>query len=168
MRIGLISDTHIPEAARRLPPQVAEVFEGVDLILHAGDIYLPSVLDELERIAPVLAASGDDDVGDVLRDRRVKRKHILNIEGQTLWLVHEVFYARMVTPWRRENLPGKDDVVPDVVVFGHDHCTIMLRRNGVLFVNPGSPTFLNYRCGAGTVALLNLSSGEAQADIIHL
>ena len=61
MRIGLISDTHIPHDAKAIPPQVKEVFRGVDLILHAGDIYLSSVLDELEEIAPVLAARGDDD-----------------------------------------------------------------------------------------------------------
>jgi len=47
MRIGLLSDTHIPEARSGLPPEVKKAFEGVDLILHAGDIYSLSVLDEL-------------------------------------------------------------------------------------------------------------------------
>ena len=61
MKIGLISDTHIREPSERLHEKVREVFQGVDLILHAGDIYNPSVLDELERMAPVLAAAGDDD-----------------------------------------------------------------------------------------------------------
>ena len=61
MRIGLISDTHIPDVARAIPRNVSRAFSGVDLILHAGDIQLASVLDELERIAPVLAARGDDD-----------------------------------------------------------------------------------------------------------
>ncbi len=56
MLIGLISDTHIPWAVKELPPEVGEAFRGVDLILHAGDIYSHAVLDELERIAPVLAA----------------------------------------------------------------------------------------------------------------
>jgi len=93
MRIGLITDTHIPVAAEELPPEVAEAFEGVDLILHAGDIYRTSVLDDLEHIAPVLAASGDDDPIDTLRDERVKLKHVLEIEGRTLWLVHERPYA---------------------------------------------------------------------------
>jgi putative phosphoesterase len=61
MRIGLLSDTHIPDVAEKLPDELMEVFQGVDLILHAGDLYTPSVLDDLERIAPVLAALGDDD-----------------------------------------------------------------------------------------------------------
>jgi len=169
MRIGLLADTHIPEAADRLPPQIAEVFQGVDLILHAGDIYLPSVLDELECIAPVLAAKGDDDTGDMLLDRRVKWKHVLKLEGQTLWLVHDLPYARMLTPWHKVNPSSKaDDGPPNVVVFGHDHCTIVQRRNGVLFINPGSPTFLNYRHEPGTVALLDIHSGEARVDILQI
>lgn len=169
MRVGLISDTHIPEAAQALPPQIAEVFQDVDLILHAGDIYLPSVLDELERIAPVLAARGDDDCGNMLRDKRVKWKHVLNLEGQRLWLIHDMPYSRMVTPWRRGKPSGKaDEDAPDIIVFGHDHSTIMQRRNGVLFINPGSPTFLNYRSGLGTVAVLEIDSVEAQADILQL
>ena len=73
MRIGLVADTHIPGAAAELPEQVAQAFRGVDLILHGGDIYTPSVLDELERIAPVLAAKGDDDSGELLTDSRGSR-----------------------------------------------------------------------------------------------
>ena len=56
MRIGLISDTHVPGGATEVPPQVATAFEGVDLILHAGNIYRTGTLDWLERIAPVKAA----------------------------------------------------------------------------------------------------------------
>jgi putative phosphoesterase len=169
MRIGLLADTHIPEVTDRLPPQIAEVFEGVDLILHAGDIYLPSVLDELERIAPVLAAKGDDDPKDALLDRRVKWKHVLKLEGQTLWLIHEMPYARMLMPWHQVNVPSKrDDGTPNIVVFGHDHSTIVQRRNSVLFINPGSPTFLNYHHEPGTVALLDIRSGEAHVDILQL
>ena len=88
MRVGLITDTHIPDAARELPPQISEVFQGIDLILHAGDVYQSFVIDELERIAPVLAALGDDDSAGLLKDERVKNNHILNLEGHTEWLVH--------------------------------------------------------------------------------
>jgi len=169
MRIGLLADTHIPEAARRLPSQISEVFRGVDLILHAGDIYLLSVLDELERIAPVLAAKGDDDEMDVLADRRVKRKHVIHLEGHTLWLIHEIPYIRMVTPWpSRGRASTTEETPPDIVAFGHDHCTIVERRNGVLFVNPGSPTFLNYRQGPGTVALLTIERAVLEAKVVHL
>src|SRR2546425_2240200 len=61
MRIGLISDTHIPTAAKQLWPQVYEAFRGVDLIMHAGDLMIPDVIDWLEEIAPVMAVSGNGD-----------------------------------------------------------------------------------------------------------
>ena len=61
MRIGLISDTHIPEAGPDMPAQVYEAFRGVDLILHAGDMHIIDVLDWLEGIAPVLGARGNGD-----------------------------------------------------------------------------------------------------------
>ena len=54
LRIGLISDTHIPEARPTLWPQVYDAFDGVDMIFHAGDIHELFVLDELEKIAPVV------------------------------------------------------------------------------------------------------------------
>jgi len=159
MQIGLISDTHIPDVEKILPAEIAKAFHGVDLILHAGDIYIPTVLDHLEHIAPVLAARGDDDYGDIKRDRRVTEKHILELEGQTVWLVHERPY-----PFMFELAPD----VPDIVVFGHEHRTVVQEHNGILHVNPGSPTFLNYRRGLGTVGLLSIDSGQAQVRILEL
>jgi putative phosphoesterase len=162
MRLGLISDTHIPEVAKELPPQIMEVFRGVDLILHCGDIYTLPVLDELERMAPVLAAMGDDDPYTVRQDDRVKNKHILKLEGRTLWLIHEKPYLHIPASQQ-----GGDDN-PDIVVFGHTHATSVQRRDGVLFVNPGSPTFLKYQRGPGTVGILDIDSAEEQAVILHL
>ena len=63
MRVGLISDTHIPEARDELWPQVFDEFDGVDCILHAGDIYDITVIDQLSEIAPVYAARGNGDDG---------------------------------------------------------------------------------------------------------
>lgn len=168
MLIGLLSDTHIPDATPKLPNSIRQVFEGVDLILHAGDIYVPSVLDDLESIAPVLAARGDDDVGGILTDKRVKWKHILKLKGKTLWLIHYVPYPYPVASWRAGNPTGKGNEPVDIVVFGHDHCTIVERTGGVLLINPGSPTFLNYRQGAGTVGLLNIDSDGANIQIVEL
>ena len=61
MRIGLISDTHVPEAVPELPWEVELAFSGADLILHAGDMHVIDVLDWLERIAPVLSVRGNGD-----------------------------------------------------------------------------------------------------------
>lgn len=59
--IGLISDTHLPERRRTLPPALHAIFEGVDLLLHAGDVGELRVLDELGEIAVVVAVHGNDD-----------------------------------------------------------------------------------------------------------
>jgi len=160
MLIGLISDTHIPDQAQELPPQIKDIFCGVDLILHAGDVYEVSVLDELECLAPVLAARGDDDL-EVLGDRRVKDKHILTIDGVTIWLTHQRYWDWDEHDWSVHR--------PNVIVFGHTHKTkIEYQKEGVLLINPGSPTFPHYRQELGTVALLTVSSGKAKAHLVQL
>lgn len=182
MRIGLISDTHILQEAKSLPPEVGEVFEGVDLILHAGDIYLSSVLDELEKTAPVLAARGDDDSS--LVDRRVKEKHVLNFEGFSLWLIHifpYYFSSNSLLSLLHDSSASSDqglegavnklvklEEVPDILVFGDTHKSLLRRVQGFLFVNPGSATLPNYRQVLGTVAILTISPGKAEAEIIQL
>ena len=95
MRIGLISDTHIPEACEHLPAAVFDVLRGVDLVMHAGDVYVNQVLDELSAIAPVIAAIGNGDEGlDGHRftldanDGRVKMAHLLEVEGVRIGLAH--------------------------------------------------------------------------------
>ena len=169
MRVGLLSDTHIPETEKKIPPELIEAFHGVDLILHAGDIYVPSVLDDLERIAPVLAARGDDDYGNTVMDERVKGRHILELKGLTLLLLHERVYSPWVPWWPGNISPGQDKRdSPNIVVFGHEHRTVVQHLNDILFVNPGSPTFLHYRRGLGTVGILDIDSGEADVSILQL
>lgn len=164
MLIGLISDTHIPEVTKALPPEVFEVFKGVDLILHAGDIYVLSVLDHLERLAPVLAARGDDDYG--LRDQRVEEVRNLTLDGLTLWLSH-TSYA-WVTGSERYPLRDQFKKDPDIIVSGHTHKASMEKHNGILFISPGSATFPNYQLKLGTVALLTIDAGKVDARIVQL
>lgn len=161
MRIGLITDTHIPDIASKMPDEVAKVFDKVDLILHAGDIYDVSVIDELEQIAPVLVALGDDDPFGLLKDERIEMKHVLNLEGHTVWLVHE-------QPWMYRPPWGNEEPAPDVVVHGHSHEAQIRDRDGVLLVGSGSPTFLHYRRGLGTLGMLEITPEGAEAHIIRL
>jgi putative phosphoesterase len=158
-----------------LPHQLESVFCGVDLILHAGDIHASSVLDDLEKIAPVLAALGD---GDYLpRDERVKYKHVLGIDGLTLWLTHEFPFD-----WRfasgsyddvsdrelAESLKLYGSDAPDIAVFGHSHQSIIRHGGGALLINPGSATFPRYERCLGTVCLVNIRSGRAEVQLVQL
>ncbi len=179
MRIGLLSDTHIPEVMPCLPELVTEALKGVDLILHAGDVFSPSVLDVLEKIAPVLCARGDDDYYRT-GDRRMKDVHNLTLEGVSVGLVHVLPYP--VTPphpvpsWRQEEswkeletaVKSRLGQIPGVVVFGHMHQPVIKERNGLYIVNPGSATFPNYESKPGTVAVLEITSNSVKAEIIRL
>ena len=171
--IGLLSDTHIPIDAKVLPGQIKEIFRDVDLILHGGDIYETWVLDELERIAPVLAAEGDDDDYDVTSDKRVKKKQTLTVEGVNISLTH---IEPGLGPWSvfpdsKENLEEasfKYNNVTEILLFGHSHRPKVQNRGNFLLVNPGSPTFPYYVHRPGTVALLTVSSGEVGVRIVQL
>jgi putative phosphoesterase len=164
MLIGLISDTHVPDIAETVPPRIMEVFGNVDLILHAGDLSAVSVLDELERAAPVLAARGDDDYG--IEDKRIRDTQFLALDGLTLYLIHSSQY------WARDVIehPEKHDLerAPDIVVFGHTHRDKMQTIGGSLLLNPGSATFPYYQLRPGTVALLTIEAGKAEARLIDL
>ncbi len=175
IRIGLLSDTHIPEVAKVLPPQIKEAFHDVDLILHAGDVYAISVLDELERLAPVLAAQGDDDGFAIASDRRMKERHLLNIKGITILLKHVGPWSSLCDSKGVSGLAGSQHkttaqhkMTPDIIVYGHTHTAKVENRNGILAVNPGSPTFPEYELRLGTVALLTVNSGKAEANLVQL
>lgn len=168
MLIGLIADTHIRNEGYKaglsqlftqvLPVQIRAVFENVDLILHAGDIYTLPVLDELEKNAPVLASEGDDDPFEVMNDRRIKLRHELLIEGMRIWLLHE--YETIHFNWYKQ--------LPDIIVFGHTHKAAVEKEGQVTRINPGSPTFPDYQERLGTVALLEVMPGKVDTQIIQL
>jgi uncharacterized protein len=177
MRIGLISDTHIPEACEHLPAPVFEAFAGVDLVMHAGDVYVNRVLDDLAQIAPVMAALGNGDEGlDGHRfkldpDARVRVAHLLEIEGVRVGLAHalptpdetsdEVFERAM-----HRHFGG----IVDVLVMGHSHLEGITRFGSTLVVNPGSATLpRNLVDVPGTVAILEIAvGGRVTAEIIRL
>jgi len=172
MRIGLISDTHVAIPEEKLPSQIEDAFKDVDLILHAGDIWIPSILDELESIAPVMAAWGDDDMeADLGNDLRMMKEHTLYLEGIPLWLMHQkpaygVMVPRVNRIFSRNHNTERE--IPCVVVYGHTHNALIENYKGVLVVNPGSPTWPNNSPELGTVALLTIESGKAEAYIVPL
>lgn len=167
MKIGLIADTHIPEAAKELPPQVARALAGVDIILHGGDIYVPAALDWLEALAPVVAALGNGDYR-VREDPRVKYSQVLSLDGIKVGLVHAIIYPERSWKSLEQTMEGFFGGPVDVIVFGDSHISLVERCKGVLLVNPGSPTLPENLYGLGTVGILEVSAGQAQASIIRL
>ncbi len=134
MKIGVISDTHIRSSAKLLPNIIYEVFEGVDMIMHAGDILIEEVLIELGTIAPVYAVAGNNDGYEMLDKYGTKK--IITVEGKKIGLTHGTSGRR--TFMNAYAQFAKDDV--DCVVYGHSHKPHNEVIDGVLFFNPGSPT----------------------------
>ena len=167
LRIGLIADTHIPKDAKTLPPHVVEAFKDADLILHAGDIYHPMVLDELETIAPVLAVRGNGD-WNFPPDHRFKNNIVLNIAGLTLGLTHGINYPPPPQYPFDEVMELAFGNRMDIIVSGDTHVAMVERYNGTLLVNPGSPTLPNGLFELGTVGLLEITGDSVKASIIQL
>lgn len=149
MRLGLISDTH-----GFLDPQVAGLFQGVDAILHAGDIGAPGLLLELEALAPVTAVLGNNDAGI-----HGELTAVLEAAGRRI-LVHHI-----VDPCDPGRSIGERfrHSRPDVVVFGHTHQTFHQIRDGVVFINPGYAGRPRFRLPR-TVALATVSPDAIAVD----
>ena len=167
MRVGLISDTHLPSLIRHLDglgPEPAEFLSTVDLILHAGDISTRTVLDWCEQFAPVLAARGNHDVFD---DPRVADHQIVELEGWRIGMTHDL-RPRTAPAAELAALPfnGAD---LDVMIGGDTHVEWLEYRDGVLLVNSGSPNLPhNKETRLGTVGLLEIERGRLHAEIVTL
>ncbi len=179
MRIGLISDTHIPEAGKRLPPEVFDALAVVDLVMHAGDMLVIDVLDWLEDLAPVVAARGNGDIPEggptkmrpgVPEDPRVQEAPVVEVGGLTIGMVH-FFPVPGEIPWltQQEFLDRYFTTHIDVVVCGHTHVAGIVENEGLLIVNPGSPTMPGGLTRVlGQVGILEIDGGVAEARIIQL
>ncbi len=163
MRIGLLTDTHTPGAIRTLYDEVRTVFQGVDLILHGGDITSPSVLDWLGTIAPVIAAQGNNDMG--WKDPRMSPVHVLDLEGWRLGLIHDLEPEdRPITELR-----GYFPSPVDIMVCGHTHFERLDYRDSVLLLNSGSAIHPHqFSARLGTVGILELSPGKIDARIVQI
>lgn len=157
MRIGLVSDTHVPQVGKDLFPEILEGLRGVDLILHGGDITVSRVLDELEKIAPVYAARGNND--QHLEDHRVKDVHFLELEGFQIALLHRFEPLYMpITDLMDSWLQGRR---VDIVICGDTHYEMAEWRDGVLLINGGSATLPRLKkAQLGHIGFLTLERGK--------
>lgn len=167
MRIGLISDTHLPLLIRsldQLGPQIGEFLATVDLILHGGDVIAKPVLDWCEQFAPVLAARGNN---DVFEDSRMQPVQYLEREGWRIAMTHDLRPEdRPIHVLREQYFDGRE---LDIIVAGDTHVERLEYREGVVLINSGSPTLPHHKeTRLGTLGLLELEPGRLRAEIIPI
>ncbi len=165
MRIGIVSDTHLPNLIRQLDelgPEPARFFAHVDLILHSGDLTSPMVLDWLEHFAPVVCTTGNN---DPIVDRRCLDVHIMEVHGWRLGMVHSLRRGFRPMAELQQLFPTP----VDIMVAGDTHQERLEYRDGVVLLNSGSPTFPQHKdLRLGTVGLLELAPHRLHAEIILL
>ena len=145
--VGVISDTH-----GHLRPEVVEAFAGVDLIIHAGDIGNHEVLQALRAIAPVHAVRGNMDGGWA---HDLPATEVVEIGGVMIYVLHDVYFLDLD--------PAAAGFI--AVINGHTHRAAIEKRQGVLFLNPGSASPYS---STGTVALLQIQGSSLKPEVVQL
>jgi uncharacterized protein len=148
--IGLISDTH-----GLIRSEAVEALQGVELIIHAGDIGKPEVIAALKAIAPVLPIKGNNDIGAWAH--RFPKTKLLKSGNTRLFIIHNV-QELDCDPVARGY---------QVVVSGHSHKPSVSTRDGVLFVNPGSAGPRRFKLPVA-VGKLFIEDNRVNAEIIEL
>ncbi|NLE05720.1 MAG: metallophosphoesterase family protein [Crenarchaeota archaeon] len=160
--IGLISDTHVPTRAECIPKEIAQVFENVDYIIHAGDLVELSVIDELDQIAPVLAVHGNMDTPETVK--MLPKLNSLKLFDWKIGVAHD--------PSMIHELGKIKDIIDqnkfNVFVNGHTHRANIKWEEGTLFINPGSPINPDTPFTKATVALLKITKESILPEIVQL
>lgn len=161
MTLGIVSDTH-----GWLHPALPQVFAGVDLILHAGDVGASELLDQLEQIAPVRAVWGNIDGADLRR--RLPEHQRFSLDGVSFWMTH---IAGRPGRWQQGMGAKLRADPPQVFVCGHSHILQIARvpdLGGMLFLNPGAAGQQGLH-PVKTCVRLHLDGGRLQqAEVVHL
>ena len=159
MKVGVISDTHVPAVVKALPPVIFDIFRDVKLILHAGDLVERSVLEALKTIAPVEVVAGNMDTKEIRQTLPAKK--IIEIRRFRVGLIH----GQGELEGQMERIRKEFDSV-DLIVFGHSHTPFWGRVGDMLFLNPGSPTDKRW-APYNSVAILEVGD-ELTAEIIRI
>jgi putative phosphoesterase len=161
VQIAIISDTHLPRGARRLPESCRSRLEASDLIIHAGDFVALPVLEMLRATGDLAAVAGNVDDGGVRAQLRATA--VVPIEGVRIGVIHDAGPARGRLARLRARFPRCD-----AVVFGHSH--IPLREQGLggfQIFNPGSPTDRR-RARSHTMGIATVRAGRVRFETIEL
>ena len=148
--VGVISDTHGP-----IRPQALDALRGADLLIHAGDIGDPAVLEHLRALAPLSAVRGNID-GQAWTSR-IPSTEVVEVDGRHFYVLHDLAQLDL------------DPVAAGfaAVVSGHSHKPSIQRRNGVLYLNPGSAGPRRFKLPV-TVALVRVTRDDMRAEIVEL
>jgi uncharacterized protein len=148
-RVGVISDTH-----GLLRPEATVFLRRCNFIVHAGDIGTPGVLEELGTLAPVTAVRGNNDKGSWAEP--IAETEVLQVEDVFIYVLHNL-------------AEGLDPVAAgfQVIVSGHSHQRSIEKRDGVLYVNPGSAGPRRFKLPVA-VADLQVAGSSVQARIVEL
>jgi putative phosphoesterase len=159
--LAVISDTHLPRGARRLPDACVERLQRADAILHAGDFYEPSVLKALQALGPpVHAVSGNVDSPELQMALPLVR--IVDADGARIAMVHNGGPAGRRLERLRAKFPDAD-----AVVFGHSHLPLHEQRDGFQIFNPGSPTERR-KAPRHTMGMVTAQTGRLEFELIEL
>jgi uncharacterized protein len=150
MRIGIISDTH-----GLLRPEAEKALEGVELIVHAGDVGSPDILTGLKAIAPVFAVRGNVDTGTWAKQLPITTA--VEAAGASIYVLHNL----------RELGLRPESAKFNFVISGHTHQPEQTKRNGVIYLNPGSAGPRRFQLPV-SLAVLDLDSKPWRANLIHL
>jgi uncharacterized protein len=150
MLVGVISDTH-----GLMRPQALDALRDADVIIHAGDVGTPDILEQLRAIAPVFAVRGNVDAqpwAESLPDTQ-----IVSAGAHKCYVLHDLSQLSI------------DPVQAGIaaVIYGHSHIPKISMRNGVLFLNPGSAGPRRFILPV-SLALLSVSDGRIEPSIVHL
>jgi putative phosphoesterase len=159
--IGVISDTHLPRGARRIPRACLKRLRSVELIVHAGDFVAAAVLDELEALGPPVAAVHGNVDALELRNR-LPAERVVEAAGARIGVLHDAGPAARRLERLRARFPDAD-----AVVFGHSHLPLRKERDGFQIFNPGSPTERR-RARHHTMGLARAGRGRVRFELVEL
>jgi putative phosphoesterase len=161
VRVAVVSDTHMPRGARRLPEACLERLRGADLVLHAGDFSTVAVLDELRRLGPpVHGVYGNADEAALLA--LLPGELVVEAGGAHIGMTHDPGPAAGRAERLVRRFPGCT-----AVVFGHTHLPQVERYGSVWLLNPGSPTERR-RGPFHSLLLLEIEEGEITPELVRL
>ena len=161
MQLAIISDTHMPKGARKLPAACVERLRAADAILHAGDLVAVEVLELLESLGPpVHAVHGNVDEPALLM--RLPAVRVVVAAGARIVMTHDGGPAQGRLARLRRRFPDAD-----AVVFGHSHLPLHESGGGFPIFNPGSPTERR-RAPGHTMGLATARDGRLRFELVAL